>query len=193
MIIHFVIHCPFCIFIQFLFIELLSYFFCFFIHSYFYLLSRVLFFQSNFHSLDFDVLRFLYNLFVLGARKCAQTAPIQFTLIINIKKGTTVSDYIATVRDSRKSIVVGVRVGPSVLIDYMSIHGDIKTVQFDLEIGRRLAVQLVLSVGNKQIFLSIDCDRQMTKELPDDFPNDVDSVGIISVGKTNIPQVDKPI
>lgn len=129
------------------------------------------------------------RIIISDGAKSFDTVPVQFTLILNVKMKSAANNYVTSLTNSKKTLVVGVRFGPKIFIDYRNGDGLLKTMPFDLQVTTKSGVQVVLSVRQDDIYLSVDCYQYVLKPKPNDFPKDIESNGMISVGKREFNEV----
>ena len=101
----------------------------------------------------------------------------------------TVDDYLVSLTNSKNLVIIGIRVGSKVSVDYKSTSGKLETMKFDLHPEPKSGVEIGLSVGEENITLSINCWQRSVRRKPDDFPKDVETNGLISVWKKELGEV----
>ena len=122
-------------------------------------------------------------------RQHLETMPITFTLILDIKMASIVDDYLVSLANAKQSVIIGIRLGSKVSVDYRRTSGKLGTIKFDLHAEPLSGVEIALSVGQDNITLSINCWQRSVRQKPEDFPMLFETSGIISVWKKELPKV----
>jgi len=122
-------------------------------------------------------------------RQPLDTMPITFTLILDIKMASIVDDYLVSLANAKQSVIIGIRLGSKVSVDYRRTSGKLGTIKFDLHVEPLSGVEIALSVDQENITLSINCWQRSVRQKPDDFPMVVETSGMISVWKKELPRL----
>ena len=127
--------------------------------------------------------------FFLDCGKDRDKVPIKFTLVLDIKMTKLIDGYLVSLTNPNKSIIVGIRMGSKVSVDYKSTSGRLETIPFELHPEPKSGVEIALSVGEDNITLSINCWQKSVRKKPDDFPKDAETNGVISIWRRELAAV----
>lgn len=108
--------------------------------------------------------------------------PFRFSVILGFRMQPHTTKYLINALDTNEKLIIGLRAGPDLALDYINKFGVFSTIKFKLGIPEDRSLRVILSVSQTRIGLSANCTTAHYQPTPNDFPPMMSLDGLFSIG-----------